>query len=216
MVNKKSHITAISLSKETELQLLKLQQKSGKNRSQLIREMINSSSKRDVFPRKETSTANISAFDPSDTNVILRHYYDLISQVSKKTTLVLGIGIINKKNKVLIGLRKNPDPNIKNLTWTFPSGRFNTLNFESELVRNIVHETGLQTAMLQMVHARVIPDSPKKSLRIIGLYYHCKIISGKLNPGGDFKELKWIDASDASKYFTTSISDAITNFLGRL
>jgi ADP-ribose pyrophosphatase YjhB (NUDIX family) len=215
-MNKKTHITAVSLSKETEDQLSKLQQKLGRNRSQLIRDLINSSSKRDVGVKKEVPSSGFIQTDFSDPNLILRRYYELISQVSKKTSLVLGIGIINKKNKVLIGLRKNADPHVKNLSWTFPSGRFNSLNFESELVRNIARETGLQTQVLQMVHARIIPDSPKKPLRIIGLYYHCKIISGKLKPGGDFKELKWIDGTDASRHFTTSISDDITNFLGHL
>jgi ADP-ribose pyrophosphatase YjhB (NUDIX family) len=212
----KSSITAISLPEKTEKVLQGLQSKLQKNRSELIREMINfylKSGKRSEYGRGEVSNFNV---DSTDTNKILKYYYQLISQSKPKASIVIGVVIINKKNRVLIGLRKIKDIHVKNLTWTFPSGKFSSLDFESEIIKTAKQETGFDVKVAQLVHARLIPDSPEKKIRIIALYYHCKIVSGKQKPGGDFKDLKWVPATEVTRHFTTSVSDEIMNFLGTL
>jgi ADP-ribose pyrophosphatase YjhB (NUDIX family) len=143
-------------------------------------------------------------------------YYNLLSQTRPKPTIVVGIAIINKKSKVLIGFRKSSDQHVKDLHWTFPSGKFNTLNFESEILKTVLRETGLNVRVVSLIHARLIPDTPDKKIRIIGLYYHCRIISGKVVAGGDFKEIKWVQANEVNRFFTTSVADEIMQFLGHL
>lgn len=213
---KKSLITTISISNDTENDLNKLQTRLHKNRSQLIRDLVEfylSSSKKSV----NKSDTNYQSNNYSDPNIILRRYYELISyQRSKKPLIVIGIGIINKKKLVLIGQRKFKDSLVPNLTWTFPSGKFFSLNFESEVIKTIQAETGYLTRLVSVIHARLIPDTFDRRVRIIAIYHHCKVISGRPKAGGDFKEVKWIPATDVTKYFTTSVCDEIMNFLGRL
>jgi len=214
----KKLITAFSLPKEMDIVLNNLQTKTGKSRSQILREMINFfviSTKGEKAASRQTAAKELY-LDNADVNKILRLYYQLLSQTRPKPTLVVGISIINKKSRVLIGLRKSTDQHIPDLHWTFPSGKFNSLNFESEIIKTIRQETGLTARVISLVHARLIPDSPGKKIRIIGLYYHCRIISGKTVAGGDFKQLKWVEATQVNRHFTTSVADEIMNFLGTL
>jgi len=216
VTTEKSRITAFSLPTETIRVLNKLQTKHQKSRSQLLRDMINFYLKFGHQSETRQPNKQSSDLDNSDANKVLKYYFQLLSQLKPKPTLVIGIAIINKKDRVLIGLRKTRDVHVKNLTWTFPSGRFNSLNFESEILKTIEQETGFTTRILQLVHARLIPDSPQKKVRVVALYYHCKIVSGRPRPGGDFNQLKWVPATDVTQHFTTSTADEVMNFLGTL
>ncbi|KKU29012.1 MAG: hypothetical protein UX80_C0003G0086 [Candidatus Amesbacteria bacterium GW2011_GWA2_47_11b] len=211
---RKSQITAFSLPKETLKLLEGLQNRFRKSRSELLREMINF-----YVSSQKTSPSRVREsiiIDDSDANKILKLYYSVISAVKPKPTLVIGIGIISKKNKVIIGLRKTQDQHIKDLHWTFPSGKFNSLEFEKEIINTIHNETGLKAKVIRLIHARLIPDSPQKKVRIVALYYHCKLLSGKGKPGNDFKQIKWVPATEVHRHFTTSVADEITTFLGTL
>jgi len=214
-MSNKSSIKAFSLSSYTESTLNKLQNKFQKNRSQLIREAIDYFDKSNKI-NSATNVSNNSENNSFSPNQILKNYYELISAQKPKPTLVIGVAIISRSHKVLIGQRKHKDPHLKHLSWTFPSGKFSSLNFEKEIVSTVLRETHLNCKPLNLVHARLIPDSPAKKIRIIALYYHCKISSIKALPGGDFKTLKWVPAVDVTEYFTTSVSDEIMNFLGTL
>ena len=212
----KSRIITISTSPETEKHLVRLSSKLGKNRSQLVRDLINSYSRDSGRLHSQKPQPSQIAQDLSNPNLVLRKYYEYISGLPDKPTQVIGIAVINRKNRVLIGFRKGHDQYVKNLTWTFPTTGFSTLKFNIELTKNTYTETGFQIKIDRLIHARMIPDSPHKPLNIIALYYHCRIISGKSTPGGDFKELKWIPAIDVTQHFTTSVCDEIMNFLGNL
>jgi len=210
-MNRKSRITAISLPKETEELLQRLQEKYHMTRSELIRVMISFY----VDASKKTSPIPISHenFDSSDTNKILKLYYQLLSNTKGQPTWVIGIGIIVKKGQVVIGLRKKTDQLIKDLHWSFPTGRFSSLNFEEELIANCKTETGLTIRVGELIHARHIPDGGQKKVNLIALYYTCRVQSGKLNSGGDFKEVKWVNASEINRHFTTSVSDEVMRYL---
>ena len=133
-----------------------------------------------------------------------------------KKVIVVGLGIITKEGKVLIGQRKDPDPYVKELTWVFPGGQFESLNFEKELIRRLKGETGLDVYINQLVHARLIPDSPEKKVKIIALYYHCLPTSDKEKAGGSLEKLEWVPAMKVFHYFTTSTADEVVSFLGTL
>ncbi len=214
MNKNKSLITAFSLSPENEITLKRMQNKSGQTRSEIVRNLINSHS------QKLKSGVGDMVFTRSlsndDTNQILKYYYSLISNQKIKPTIVIGIAVISRSGKVLIGLRKTADRYIKNFSWTFPTGKFYTLNFESELKNTVQIEVGLTLKSQRLIHARLIPDSPGKKVRIVALYYHCKTMPAKPKAGGDFKQIKWIPASDVTRFFTTSVADEIMNFLGTL
>lgn len=207
MSNRKSLVTAISISKEIDTQLRYQQLRLRKSRSELFRDMIGN-----YFsaPKKPTESTD------NDPNKVLRNYYQLISKSPAKPTMVIGIAIISKNSQTVIGKRRDRDPLIKDLVWTWPSGKFESLDFDKQMTVTVKRETGLNIKPMAIIHARLIPDSPAKKVRVVALYFHCKLLSGQLRSGGDFSQTKWVPALEINKYFTTSVCDEVMNFLGTL
>src|SRR3989304_7226028 len=131
MNNNKTLITAFSLSPKSEVILKRLQKRLGKTRSEIVRNLINSYAKSAITNDFDKPSVKIlPAFNQDETNKILKYYYQIITSADHKPTLVIGIAVVSKSGKVLIGLRKASDLHVKNLSWTFPSGKFLTLGFE--------------------------------------------------------------------------------------
>jgi len=211
---RKTKIMGFSLPPETYQQIENLLKKTHKTRSEFMRQVISSYleiSKKTIL---EAPKAEV-AISPEDINKILKFYYQIIGN-NKKKVLVIGLGIISKDGQVLIGQRKEKDPYIKELSWVFPGGKFESLDFEAELTKTIKEETGLNIYLQQLIHARLIPDSPEKKVKIVALYYHCTPVSGKQQAGGDLKKLEWVPAMKIFHYFTTSTADEVVSFLGTL
>lgn len=203
-----------SLPPETYHKIENLLKKTHKTRSEFMRQIIDTYLEVSQKTIQEAPRAEIT-ISPSDINKILKFYYQIIG-ANKKDVFVIGLGIISKEGKILIGQRKEKDPHVKELSWVFPGGKFKSLNFEVELKKEIKEETGLNVYVNQLIHARLIPDSPEKKIKIIALYYHCTPVSGKEKPEGDLKKLVWVPALKVFHYFTTSTADEVVSFLGLL
>jgi len=209
---RKTKIMGFSLPPEIYQEIENLLKTSHKTKSEFMRQVIESY----LSVAQKTlvqSPKNKLDIDQSDANKILKLYYQLIGN-HQKDTIVVGLGIIIKEGKVLIGQRKEKDPYVKELTWVFPGGKFDSLNFEEELTAKIKEETWLSVYVNQLIHARLIPDSPEKKVKIIAIYYHCTPVSGKENAGGDLKKLSWVEPTKVFHYFTTSTADEVVSFLG--
>jgi len=211
---RKTKIMGFSLPPEIYQEIENLLKTSHKTKSEFMRQVIESY----LSVAQKTlvqSPKNKLDIDQSDANKILKLYYQLIGN-HQKDTIVVGLGIIIKEGKVLIGQRKEKDPYVKELTWVFPGGKFDSLNFEEELTAKINEETWLSVYVNQLIHARLIPDSPEKKVKIIAIYYHCTPVSGKENAGGDLKKLSWVEPTKVFHYFTTSTADEVVSFLGTI
>ena len=211
---RKTKIMGFSLPPEIYQEIENLLKTSHKTKSEFMRQVIESY----LSVAQKTlvqSPKNKLDIDQSDANKILKLYYQLIGN-HQKDTIVVGLGIIIKEGKVLIGQRKEKDPYVKELTWVFPGGKFDSLNFEEELTAKIKEETWLSVYVNQLIHARLIPDSPEKKVKIIAIYYHCTPVSGKENAGGDLKKLSWVEPTKVFHYFTTSTADEVVSFLGAI
>jgi ADP-ribose pyrophosphatase YjhB (NUDIX family) len=133
------------------------------------------------------------------------------TQFKKGTMLVNVLGIIYDKehNKILIGRREN-DPYIKNLTWSFPGGR---PGYEDELedyLRSAIKEkTNLETKIDKVVFSKTYPERRE----FLAVYYLVKIIGGKEEAGGSFKQLKWVSPEELEEYFTTSFHPILKKML---
>jgi len=184
---RKTKIMGFSLPPEIYQNIENLLKTSHKTKSEFMRQVIDSYLSVAQKTLIQTPESKLE-IDQGDINKILKLYYQLIGS-HHKDTLVIGLGIIVSKGKVLIGQKKEKDPYVKELTWVFPGGKFNSLDFEGELTSKIKEETGLSVYINQLVHARLIPDSPEKKVKIIALYYHCTPVSGKENAGRDLKKL---------------------------
>lgn len=211
---RKTKILGFSLPPETYQKIENLLKTTHKTRSEFMRQVIDSYL--DIAQKTINSSPKAEiVVSPQDINKILKLYYQIIGQ-NRKEVLVIGLGIIVKNGQVLIGQRKEKDLHVKELTWVFPGGKFDSLDFESELISTLREETGLDVYVNQLIHARLVPDSPEKKVKIIALYYHCTAVSGKEQAGGDLKILKWVPAMKIFHYFTTSTADEIVTFLGTL
>jgi len=211
---RKTKIMGFSLPPEIYQEIENLLKTSHKTKSEFMRQVIESY----LSVAQKTlvqSPKNKLDIDQSDANKILKLYYQLIGN-HQKDTIVVGLGIIVKEGKVLIGQRREKDPYVKELTWVFPGGKFESLDFERELIKSIKEETGLNVYINQLIHARQVPDSPEKKVKIIAIYYHCTPVSGKENAGGDLKKLSWVEPTKVFHYFTTSTADEVVSFLGTI
>jgi ADP-ribose pyrophosphatase YjhB (NUDIX family) len=125
---------------------------------------------------------------------------------------VLGIVYNPKTRKILIGRREN-DPFVKELSWSFPGGR---PGYEKDLEDYLKHEikikTGLEADVKQIVFARTYTEKRE----FLSIYYYCEVVDGKEKAGEKFVEVKWVKPTEVKKYFTTSIHTKLLQYLKTL
>jgi ADP-ribose pyrophosphatase YjhB (NUDIX family) len=202
---RKTKIIGFSIPPETYSQFESVLKGRHKTKSEFFREIL------DIYFRD--AATDRSRIGEKDIAHSLRNYWEFRS-LPDSNVIVVGLGIIVKNGKVLIGQRKNKDPWVDNLTWVFPGGQMHALHFNDELRKNIKKETGLDVVVKSLVTSRIHPDSGFKNVQIIALYFYCEPTStGRESSGNNLAKLKWIKPSDVFKYFTTSVSDEVTKFL---
>jgi ADP-ribose pyrophosphatase YjhB (NUDIX family) len=180
-----------------------------KTRSEFFREIIN------LYFRTVKTASEPLGLEESDLAKVLKCYWHFKSQTDLKIIIIaLGI-IVNNQGKVLIGARKQRDPWVENLSWVFPGGQIESLDFEKELKKDVKKETGLKIKVNSLVASRIHPDSGFKPVQIVALYFYCEPVSNsqKVIPGGDLSKLLWVKPTKVFKYFTTSVCDDVTKFL---
>jgi len=209
-VKRKSKVVGLSLPPEIYNKVEKHLQETHKNRSEFYREMVS-------LYFKQNSTAQHTETSESDLASLLKTYWLKKSAVQSKIIPIALAIIANKDKRILIGARKTKDMWVENLTWVFPGGKINSLDFEEEVIKTVKNETGLTVEVKDLVAARIHPDSGFKEVQIVALYFYCEPkTEGKIVPGGDLNKLKWVAPLDVFKYFTTSTSDDVTKFLTML
>lgn len=210
----KSRITAISINKDIDNILNRIQQKQNKSRSQIVRDLILNINKKPLISSRESFIPEFR--DLNSPNEILKSFCKLISETGDASKIFIGIAIASKNHKVVIGQRSSPDPIVKHLTWSFPSVKLDRLNFDTQVLKNLKTETGLSGKTAKLIFARIIPDILKKDVTVVAFYYHIRTISGTLKKGGSFQKVQWVPASEVLKFFTTSVSDEIIKYLNTL
>lgn len=209
---RKTKIVGFSLPSEIHDELEGLLKKEHKTRSEFLRELIDSYSK-----STEIVTNSYTRFSDDklpDLAKILKSFWQARSTIPLKV-IIVGLGIIiDKKGRVLIGARKDKDPWVKNLSWVFPGGSMDTLDFETELKKKILLETGLLVSVNSLVSTRVHPDGFFKKAQVVALYFHCSPANEtQIAPANGIVELKWVWPTEVYKYFTNSVSDDVAKFL---
>ncbi len=122
---------------------------------------------------------------------------------------VLGVVYNPETGKILIGRREN-DPLVPELKWSFPGGRpAYEKDLEEYLKIEIKKKTGLDVEVKEIILARKPPENKEFLL----IYYRCDVVGGKENAGEKFVELKWVEPTEAQKYFTTSFHPKLLKYL---
>jgi len=104
-----------------------------KTKSEFFREILES-----YFKTSTSSLSQKGKSDSEEANLAktLKAYWELRSSDNLKT-IIIGLGIVEENGKVLIGARKDKDLWVENLTWVFPGGRMNSLDFEEEIKKQV-------------------------------------------------------------------------------
>lgn len=134
-----------------------------------------------------------------------------LNQFDKGVFLVNVLGIVfdTKAKKILIGRREN-DPYVKGLTWSFPGGRPKYgEELESTLKREIKDKTGLKVESLGTVFAKVYPEKNE----FLSIYYLCELVGGKEKAAEQFAEIKWVSPEEIKKYFKTSLHPKLNEYI---
>ena len=122
---------------------------------------------------------------------------------------LLGVIFNTKTRKILIGRREN-DPYMKELTWSFPGGILSYgEDSEKILIRKIKEKTGLEIVNLGCIFARAYPE--KKEL--LSVYFLCEVVGGKEKAKDHFKELKWVKPEEIERYFKKPIHPRVKEFI---
>jgi ADP-ribose pyrophosphatase YjhB (NUDIX family) len=132
-----------------------------------------------------------------------------MEDVKKFEVAVLGVIYNPKDKKILIGRREN-DPNIPKLGWSFPGGRLrHGEDMDKVLKKHIKSKTGYDVKNLGAIFSRT-PDE-KKDLVII--YFLTEVFKGKEKPGIDMLELKWVKPEELEKHFKTSFHPRLKEYI---
>lgn len=209
---RKTKIVGFSLPQEVHEQLETLVKKKHKTRSEFLRELIDSYSRStEIVTNSYTQS---SGDNLPDLAKILKSFWQTRSTIPLKV-IIVGLGIIvDKKGRVLIGARMDKDPWVKNLSWVFPGGTVSSMDFETEIKKKILLETGLLVSVNSLVSTRVHPDAFFKKAQVVALYFHCSPANEtQITPGNGLAELKWVWPTEVYKYFTNSVSDDVAKFL---
>ncbi|HLA23100.1 MAG TPA: NUDIX domain-containing protein [Candidatus Nanoarchaeia archaeon] len=125
---------------------------------------------------------------------------------------LMGIIYDSKTKRILIGKREN-DPYINKLSWTFVGGR---PSYKEDLEFYLKHEvkikTGLDIEIKKVIFAKTYPEKRE----FLSIYYLCEVVGGKEKAGEKFVELKWVKPTDVKKYFTTSLHQNLLKYLKTL
>jgi len=118
-----------------------------------------------------------------------------------------------KTKKILIG-RREKDPYVKKLTWSFPGGRpAYKKDLEDYLKSEVKKKTNLNIEIKKIVFVKTYPENR----RFLSIYYLAEAKNiGKEKTGEKFVEIKWVKPMEVKKYFTTSIHSSIIKFLKTL
>lgn len=109
--------------------------------------------------------------------------------------------IILRNSKVLIG-RREKDPYIKQLSWSFPGGRpAYDDNLEHHLKLEVKKKINLNIEPKRVIFTKTYPENRQ----FLSIYYLCKTIGGVEKAGEKFREIKWVKPEELKTHFTTSL-----------
>lgn len=125
---------------------------------------------------------------------------------------VLGIVFNPETKKILIGRREN-DPYIKDLSWSFPGGR---PEYDNDLEHYLKHEVKIKTGVDIEVEKIIFAKTYPENRHFLSIYYLCRPTGGLEQPGEKYREIKWVKPTEVKDYFTTSLHPTLFVYLKSL
>ncbi|MFH1787252.1 MAG: NUDIX domain-containing protein [archaeon] len=112
-----------------------------------------------------------------------------------------------RDKKILIG-KGNLDPSSSG-GWCFPGARLKQKDdLDKKLKEKIKEQTGYKVKNLGSIFARI----PKEEPHTFIVYFLCEIFAGEEKPQNGLTELKWINPTEANKYFTENMNTRLKEY----
>lgn len=120
------------------------------------------------------------------------------------------VGILNKDGKVLIAKLRNKEPLIPRMSWTFPFVQLKEEESPRIAIKRFF-ENELKIAI--EVGKFLFKENPSENPKIEMYFYELKHKSGNVINSKNFSEFSWILPTQVIKYFTTSVSRELLDYL---
>jgi 8-oxo-dGTP pyrophosphatase MutT (NUDIX family) len=123
------------------------------------------------------------------------------------------VGILNRDDRVLIAKLRNKNLLIPRMQWMFPY----TLLKEEESPRKAIQRLFLNELGLGIEVGRfILKYTPSENPKIEQYFYDVKFKAGNVINSKEFSEFSWILPNQIMKYFTTSVSRDLMDYLNSL
>ncbi len=120
------------------------------------------------------------------------------------------VGILQKDGYILIGKLRKENPLIPRMEWTFPFKKIQ----EGESPRKTINKFFNEELKLNAdVKKFLIKYTPSENAKIEQYFYELKCNFGNPVSSKDFSKFMWIKPTQILKYFETSISKEIMDYL---
>jgi hypothetical protein len=201
-MSRESKVITISLPKELATEFNSMASNNHMTKSELFRSLLQSTLDKTPANNKPDIAGN------------LQKYWEL-KETGQPTILIGSVIATNEKNEVIILQRTEKDKHIKNLSWTFPGTELHSLEFGFEISKAMQKKIGIKIEGVNIIGARVIPESIASDLTVISLYFSASFKTPKnvkINQSS-YHSYKLVKPLDVYSYFTTSTSDEINRYL---
>lgn len=123
------------------------------------------------------------------------------------------VGVVNRDGRVLIAKLRNKEALIPRLQWMFP---YTPLKEEESPRTAIKRLFGGELGINVEVGKFLLKSVPSENPKIEQYFYEVKYKSGNVINSKEFLEFSWILPTQIIKYFTTSVSRDLMDYLNFL
>lgn len=119
-------------------------------------------------------------------------------------------GILYKDGYVLIGKLRRRNVLISRLQWTFPFKEIHEDESPRKIIKNLFQN---DFGMKVKVNKFLVKYTPSENPNIEQYFYELKWLSGNVITSRDYSHFSWVKPTQVLKYFSTSISKEIMDYL---
>lgn len=118
-------------------------------------------------------------------------------------------GVLYRDGYVLIGRLRRKNPLIPRLQWTFPFKEVEEGESPRKEVKKLFKDFGIKVSISKFL----VKFNPSENPNIEQYFYELKYVSGNPVYSKDYSNFCWVKPTQILKYFSTSISKDLIDYL---
>ncbi len=119
-------------------------------------------------------------------------------------------GIVHKDGYVLIGKLRRRNVLIPRLQWTFPFKEIQEEESPRKIIKNLFEK---DFGMHIKINRFLVKYIPSENPNVEQYFYELKHVAGNVIASKEYSQFAWIKPTQVVKYFSTSISKEIIDYL---